>query len=271
MARNFSFFVRWRGGAGQIRGIQMADRLGGRVNPDSGYDNDICVYVMIHPWGKEPENSWIDPVDLRYSRLARARRNTSKGVIAISLPQLDVFHSYFKGRELVFIPEHHCNFDRELRPPDRPVEVVGAIGGLNTIQWPHAEVEKALADMGLRFVFCGHFSKRQYVVDFYKSIDIQIVFRTSHMRGGEVRFRNPLKLGNAGSYGIPTVAYPEPSYISEWKDECLWGNTIQEVMEQVKRLKEDRELYKARAAIAWEKSQAYHIDEIAKKYRELER
>ncbi|KKL03735.1 hypothetical protein LCGC14_2623170, partial [marine sediment metagenome] len=49
---------------------------------------------------------------------------------------------------------------------------------------------------------------REDVCEFYKTIDIQIAFRTP---GKEVRppiFRNPLKVFNAGSFKIPTVAYP---------------------------------------------------------------
>ncbi|MFK5282474.1 hypothetical protein ACI3PL_23225, partial [Lacticaseibacillus paracasei] len=67
-----------------------------------------------------------------------------------------------------------------------------------------------LADMGLEWRFCNHYSKRRYVVDFYKEIDIQISFRPHHPRG-IILHMNPLKLSNAGSFGIPTVGFPEPA------------------------------------------------------------
>ena len=39
-----SFFY-GTGGAGDIRGKQTADYLGGKKNPKEGFENDICIYV----------------------------------------------------------------------------------------------------------------------------------------------------------------------------------------------------------------------------------
>jgi len=80
---------------------------------------------------------------------------------------------------------------------------------------------------------------------------------------------NPLKLSNAGSYGIPTVAYPEPAYIAEWNDECLWASTISELVAQVKRLKETPSLYADISGRAVAKAEGYHIENIAQLYEQL--
>ena len=31
-----------------IRGNQMAEYLGGKLNPTEGYENDVCIYVKPH-------------------------------------------------------------------------------------------------------------------------------------------------------------------------------------------------------------------------------
>jgi hypothetical protein len=118
--------------------------------------------------------------------------------------------------------------------------------------------------------FEEQFHRRVKVVEYYKNLDIQISFRPTHERDQAfLRHMNCLKLSNAGSFGIPTISYPEPAYVAEWKNECLWADTMGEVIRKVKRLRDEPNLYAEMAARALAKAEEYHIDRIAPLYRAL--
>lgn len=267
--KQFSFFRDLRGGPGEIRGRQMADYFHGKINPESGYENDVCVYILgSHSREKpEPKYAYYDVIDCGFGRLSRIRAMTKGDIIAVSEVQYKELVKYYRGRKIYMIPQHHCNFNNELRP-EKPVKVVGCIGGRSAVQWPHEEVGKMLEDVGLEWIFEEHYSKRRYAIEFYRKIDIQISYRPEHPRG-IILHMNPLKLSNAGSFGIPTVAFPEPAYTESWKNECLWGDTIQDLVKQAKRLADDQELYNEYSHRVLERAKPYHIDNIAKLYMEL--
>jgi len=82
--------------------------------------------------------------------------------------------------------------------------------------------------------------------------------------------KNPLKLSNAGSFGIPTVAFPEENFVAEF-DKCfLPANTVDEVVDSVYQLKTDQSLYNAMVSMARERAECYHISKVAEYYRKLE-
>jgi hypothetical protein len=269
---NFSFFCIVPGGPGEIRGKQMADVLGGRFNPESGSEDDCCVYILgsSPKDGLEPRCAYHDVIDCGWARLARVKRKWRNGhIIAVSKVQFEALQEYFPERKLFFIPQHHCNFKRETRP-DRPVLRVGCIGGDSAVQWPHHAIARHLAEVGMEWHFEHQYHRRWKVVEFYKTLDIQMSFRPTHERDQAfIRHMNCLKLSNAGSFGIPTVSYPEPAYVGEWKDECLWGSSMRDVLSEVKRLRDDPGLYAEMSARARAKSEEYHIDRIADLYRAL--
>lgn len=120
-------------------------------------------------------------------------------------------------------------------------------------------------------MFINHLRNRERVIEFYRNLDIQIVYRPSHNRGAYMMSQyNPIKLSNAGSFGIPTVAFPEPSYIAEWnKNECLYSDGMQGIIRLVRRLKDEPAFYEEIAEKAKLKAEEYHIDNVAKLYREL--
>jgi glycosyltransferase involved in cell wall biosynthesis len=242
--------------------------LRGRFNPEPPYEKDICIYILgSTPDSRfSPEYVYHDVVDCGLRRMRRIKR--MKGdIIAVSKTQYPILQEFYRGRKVFLIPQHHCNFKREKRP-ERPVLRVGTIGGDSAIQWPHYSMTRMLKREGLEFVFGYQYHKRQMVVDFYKNLDIQIVFRPTHSRDLMMHL-SPLKLANAGSFGIPTVAWPEPGYVAEWKDECLWGTNIYEIIDQVKRLRDDPKLYQEMANRAVVKAEEYHIDNIMRLYKDL--
>ena len=270
MKKNFSFFY-GRGGAGIIRGIQMAEYLGAKKNPAEGFENDICVYVKVKPPDNHPKRSYLDIVDAT-DKVGYLMNNHKIGIIVES----EIARKYLEERtgrkDVVLIQEHHCNYERALRP-DRPVAVVGIIGSRDSFQLPLAEFESELKKMGLNLLYYTNFwehfkAGRLAVVDFYKKIDIQVVYRKDWFAKRK-SFSNPLKLENAGSFCIPTVSYPEISYKNEWNDHFIEATSMWEMLKHVRRLKEDPPFYKEWQERSLELTEKYHIKNIVKLYRAL--
>lgn len=263
--RGFSFFMRMTRGSGEIRGVQMAKKLDGRVNPESDYEDDTCIFILgTLPNGIEPTHSYYDPIDCGLARIARIRRYGHGPIIAVSKVQREELAKAFPKREVYMIPQQHCNFNRERREK-RPVRVAGCIGGDSAIQWPHYAINRLFKESGLEWKFGYRYGSRQATIDFYKTIDIQISYRPLHPRG-LINHMNVLKLSNAGSFGIPTVSYPEPAYAMEWKDECLFNDSIYGIVKEAKRLADNPSLYEEYSEKALNKSEEYHIDNISKLY-----
>lgn len=267
----FSFFRRMRGACGVTRGKQVAEALGGRVDPKSGYENDVCIYLlgMHRTDGPEVAHAYYDVMDCGYARLSRLKGRTHGPIIAVSMAQYVELRDFFPKRDMYFIPHHHCNFERQLRLADRPVKRVGCCGGDSAVQWPHDRVKAWLESYGLEWRFTNEYLHRERVVDFYKELDIQIVFRPTHSRGIPAH-TNPLKLSNAGSFGIPTVAFPEVAFTPEWSGESVvYADNMGEMMRQVKRLADDPGWYAEVSHGAMVKAESYHIDNVMPFYRAL--
>lgn len=275
--KNFSFFYA-RGGSGYIRGHQMARYLGGKENPREGFENDLCIYAKIIPPDPHPKHTYSD-VDDSPKAAEYLKTHPEVGVIAISQTAKDYLNKFLKRNDVVFIPHQHCNFERRLRP-DRPVKTVGIIGSkITAFQYPVEPFKKELAKMGLELKFEQDYwntykstperEMRLNVADFYYSIDIQVGFRPRVIFRGMGPFQNPNKLGNSSSFGIPMVAYPEPSYEREWRGCYVPAKSIQEMLAQIKRLKNDSAFYKKIAQKALKRAEDYHIDSVSKFYLNL--
>ena len=52
-----------RDGSGKIRGQQVAEYLGAKLNPESGYEDDVCIYVKMQPPEDFPRHSYLDVID----------------------------------------------------------------------------------------------------------------------------------------------------------------------------------------------------------------
>ena len=270
---NISIF-NTRGGCGIVRGNQVAEFLGARLNPKSGYENDLCIYVKVKPQ-TYPKHSYYDFVDGAYN-IDWLKAHPDIGVIAISPSSQKYLSKVLNRNDIVCIPHHHCNYERHLRP-ERPVKVVGIIGSKNSFQYPIEKIRDDLKDMGLTLLYEEDFwntyaksmNPRQAVKAFYEQIDIQIVWRPKPWSPRFDVYRNPLKLENASSFGIPTVAYPEPSYVREWDREFAHAESIPQLISLIRMLKEYPEVYKNMSKRALGKAELYHIDTIKKLYLAL--
>ncbi len=249
----------------------MADFLKAKKNPAKGFKRDICIYVKVRPPDDHPKHSYLDFVDAT-DKVEYVGSHPEVGVIV----QTEIAKKYLEERtgrkDIIVIPEHHCNYERTLRP-DRPVTTVGIIGGKDTFQLPLPEFEAGLKKMGLNLLYYEGFWKhfktgRLAVVDFNNKIDIQVVYRKEWYIKSRY-FANPLKLENAGSFGIPTVSYPEKDYKAEWNDHFIEATSLWEMLKHVRRLKEDPVYYKEWQARSLEPAEKYHIERISKLYKKL--
>ena len=261
---NLSFFTNYGIGSGKIRGDQIANYMGAKLNPTWGYENDICIYVKKQPPDNFPKTSYFDIVDGK-EHLGWLQNHPEIGVIGMTKPSQFFLSNILSRDNIHIIPQHHCNFEGTQREP-REVKVVGYIGGERQLQYNYKKLEFDLSKVGLDFKFKTIFNTRKEVVDFLNSIDINIAFRL-RIRGRQLR--GALKLANAGSFGIPSVAYPEIGYEAEFKDCYLKATTEKDLISGCKRLMEDTELYDDIAKRALVRSGEYHISKIAPLYEKL--
>lgn len=268
LPKTLSFFRR-PGGTGEIRGSQVAERLKVKLNPGIGFENDICVYVKMQPPEDYPNGSYLDIGDAN-ERLDWVVAHPDIGLIANSLLSFDYLKKRFPEYKIVLIPEHHCNFER-LQRTRKEIKTVGVIGNLKSFQMDDQEISEKFNSIGLKFKRETVYKHREDIVNFYKTIDIQVVWRPSfgNSRWASTHLRNPLKIVNAGSFGIPTVAYPELDYEKEMSGYYIPVLTIDEMIKEVKKLKDNISNYKQLGEKVREKSEEYHIDNIIKLYKKL--
>ena len=270
---NLSFFY-GRGGSGACLGRQVAQHLGAKMNPKSGYEDDICIFVK--KVRKEclpiPEHSYIQIGDGPRA-YEWVKSHPEIGIICDGVTLHKFLTKNLKRDDIVLIPHHHCNFERFVRIR-KEVTTVGIIGSKIAFQHPIDDIRKRLKDIGLDLIYeedyWGYYKEsREKVVEFFKNIDIQIAWRPKAWSPKYEPFRRPLKLANAGSFGIPTVAYPEQDYTQEWCGNFIPANDIDDLIHWVKELKDDKEFYRAYSERALKKAEQYHIENTAKLYREL--
>jgi len=261
--RNFSFFRR-SGHSGKVRAIQIAQYLGGRVGPTEGYEDDICIFVKIRPPRVYPKHSYCDVMDEPWV-LPWVKRHPDIKLIAISKTAHEYLTRELPHLECTFIPENHCNYDREVRTR-KEIKTVGCIGGPNSFQFSKEEITKRFADLGLEYIHFKDYENRKDVIEFYRKIDIQVVWR-QWLNFPELN--NPLKLANACSFGIPTVAYPEVSYVAEFDGYFIPVETIDDLVMQVKKLVDEPEYYDIMSKKGLEIAENYHIEKMAQYYLDL--
>ena len=187
------------------------------------------------------------------------------GIIASSKS----IYEYIKEKlpnKVVLIPQHHCNFDREVVDKVQ-LDTVGIIGNQASFQYPIEEFKRRINNMGLELktLIKKRFNNRQEVVDFYEQIDLQVIWRPE----SDGVLRNPLKLVNAMSYGIPTIAYPETNFVAELQEYFLPAKTIEGLINGVKWFRDNLRFYQSWRKNVVEKAEDYHIDNISKLYLKL--
>lgn len=246
-----------------IRAYQVAERMGAKLNPESGYEDDIVIYVKPPNSQCAPtagRTTYIDVVD-DHNALGWIKDRPDVRAIVISLHQYGLYKDAI-GDRVEYIPQHHCNFERELRDATRPVLTVGTIGVPGGCYFPEDKKEE-LKRNGIDLITESHFMNRQDVLDFYKKIDIQYIGK----RKGRAA-KNPMRIMNAASFGIPSVAFTDPHY-AEMDGAYMGVDSWEEMTDAIMILRNSPDLYKKYSERALGKIEEYHIDNIIKLYNKL--
>jgi len=258
----------------RIRGYQIAKRLGAKCDPDKLIVDEMTIFVKTFDEQliAQLKNVYLDINDSDVALpLVSVLPHTK--VIAISKLAKDYISSRVRNK-VVIIPEQHCNFENIRRDLARPKKVVGYVGSKFCFDLDTDELTKMLHEKGLEFqvLFCDDiYVTRKEVCDFYKTIDIQVCFRLPRLVANmPPELKNDLKIKNAASFGIPTVAYPELSYRKLAAGVFIPAMSLQEVVEKCHQLKVGADMYAYYVKMGYEYSEQSHIDRIAHLYEELE-
>lgn len=247
-----------------IRIDQIAEAIGARVNPISGYEDDVCIYIK--PMVKKGYDfkfegkPYIDIID-GHNLGQLAQKHPEVTVIVCSQADYNVMSKAIPNK-IVLIPQHHINFDR-LKRTRTEIKTVGTIGTRDAFPYLPKELRGELSKRGIELVEFSRFFKRQDIIDFYLKIDLQIVWRPY-----KKILSNPLKIINAASFGIPTIALEEKVF--KEVDGCyIPVNTFPEFLECLDALISSPEMYKSYSLEGIENTERYHISNIIKLYKEL--
>lgn len=252
-------------GSSLIRGEQIAEFLGGKYNPTKGFEDDICIYLKPKSLDLVKDGAYVDFSDAEPYLIKLLQERPRVKVITSNLTSFEFLKSYLKN-EVFLIPEHHCNFER-LKRTRRKVTTGGIITNPSAISYKaYDEVAKKLKDLGLAFIICYDWKNRQDVVDFYQKIDFQIISMFGVYNDFDP-FRHPTKIINAASYGIPTIATWKAGY-KEFKDYYIPVFNLNELLKETEKLKEF-DYYDQLSKRIIEPTEAYHISQVAQKYRDL--
>lgn len=244
-------------GSSMIRGEQMAHYLQAQYNPKKKVG--VCIYVKPESMDGIEDGDYIDVVDGAHLVDWLKERPKIKA-IACSQSSYQYLKDNLKN-EVVYLPQHHCNYQRIPRKR-KGVKVVGLIGHQSGFPLSIEEVTQQLRSIGVDFITKFDYRHRQEVVDFYQKIDLQIIWPT-----GDRLYKNPLKIINAASFGIPTVAPRKLAY-QEMEGFYIPVKTVDELVKEIEKFKNlkyyDQWSKKIRA-----EAEKYHISQIAKLYRKL--
>lgn len=242
-----------------------------RLNPTSGYENDVCIYVKpnVKPDAdfKFEGHPYLDILD-GFNLIHLLRKHEDVPVIVFSELDVQTLAQYVKNK-IFLIPHHHINFERAKRERES-VTKVGVIGSESAFTHIPAEIKKGLADRKIELVEHSIFYPRMSVVHFYKNIDVQIVWRpyNDYSTKPYRLLANPFKIVNTSAFGVPTIALDEPPF-AEMEGCYIPVKTPEEFLTQLDALRTSKTLYNDMAEVCLQKAERYHIENIAKLYNAL--
>lgn len=251
-----------------IRGIQIAEYIRGKVNPTDGYQEDVCIYVKPHVKSFEDFNfeghPYLDIID-GWSLLTLAQKHQEVTIITCSYHDFEYVSSQVTNRVLL-IPQQHCNFER-IHRIRKEVKIAGVIGTKEAFRFIPNSFYEEFNKRGMELVAYSDFRSRQDIINFYKGIDLQVVWRP-YMKRANIPLSNPLKIVNAASFGIPTLALDEPAFHEMNGCYVPIYNTKQFFM-RLDRIRTNTAMYEEYSKKCLEMSEKYHISTIAKLYQAL--
>ncbi len=228
---------------------------------------DVNIYVKPHVRpGDDFEftgsKNYIDIID-GWGLIPLLERHPEVGVIACSKQDEQKLKKALPNNKVVFIPQHSCNYNGERRSR-KGISSVGIIGTEDAFAHIPEGLESELRKRHIGLVKFSKFFSRQDIIDFYKSIDVQLVWRPYRMR-----LSNPLKIVNAASFGIPSIVYDE-SVFEEVKGCYIGVRDLTNFLVALDTMGETGNLlYDKMRHDCLKKAEDYHISKVAELYRQL--
>lgn len=266
-ARNYGHLQRI---SSMIRGEQIAERIGAKLNPAEGYQNDVCIYVKpsYRPgWGDFlfEGKAYLDIVD-QAGFIPLLKKHPEVGVLSLSEWNYTLLKKMLPANKIINIPQQHCNFERFKRKRSK-VTIVGMLAHHNAFRYLPPALRDEITKRGMKFVEVPLFYTRQDIINFFMNIDIQIVWRPFNDYTQEV-LTNPLKIVNASSFGIPTIALNEPAF-AEVAGCYAPVQTFPEFLTELDNLRGSPNLYTEYTERCLKIAEDYHIEKIAELYKDL--
>lgn len=251
-------------GSSLIRGEQIAQFLGAKYNPTEGFENDVRIFIKPKRLDYVDDNSYVDIVDADY--LVEPLKNRPNIKVIASLSSGFQFLKERLNNDIFLIPQHHCNFERVKRVRKK-VTTGGYISTPSSLAYSvNGKIKKQLKEIGFEYKTYYHYTNRRDVVNFYKQIDFQIIGFFGYFTN-DFPFTHPLKIINAASFGIPTIACWKLGY-EEFSGNYIPVDTMESLMIEVEKLK-DKKYYDSWANKIVKAAEKYHIEKIAEKYKKL--
>jgi hypothetical protein len=186
----------------------------------------------------------------------------------MSLAHYDYLKSKLEN-EVIYIPHHHCNFDREKRMKNSCYVVGGLIGPPSTITSRVCEeIKSRLKEVGIEFLTCFDYKERKDTIDFYKKIDFQVIWYHAGYNPKDP-YRHPTKLMSAASMGIPTITQPMDGY-REIEGFYIPITDMDSLVKEAVKFKEHA-YWQEWSDKVITKAEEFHISNIAKLYEKINR
>ncbi len=249
-----------------IRGDQIADFLGARLNPSHSVTNSGDINIYVKPMVRKgddfhfEEKSYLDIID-GHNLGQLAQKHPEVGVITCSQADFQIMSKELTNK-VYLIPQHHCNFEHQRRKSTE-IKRIGVIGTAGAFPYLPEGLKEELSNRNIELVEFSRFFKRQDIIDFYMSIDLQIVWRPY-----QKVLSNPLKIVNASSFGIPTLALDEPAF--KEVDGCYGPvKNLAGLLTVLDKLISNMKMYEIVSDFCFMEAERYHIENVARLYKEL--
>lgn len=247
----------------RVRGDEIAQYIGAKLNPTEGFENDVCIYVKPKYINQIKDGDYLDYLDGKNMWLLLKDHPKIK-VIAASQSSYEYLKENLTN-EVFLIPSHHINFERAKRER-KEVTTGGYIGNPSPSAFKmYAEIKVRLKEIGFGFKTCFNFKTRQDAIDLYKNIDLFII--GDWVGKDDNHTKMPTKIINAAAFGVPTIAYPLKGY-QEIEGNYVHARSIDEMLTEVEKFKEEN-YYNEWANKVVKMAEQYHISRIADLYKKL--
>lgn len=269
-------------GSSQCRGYDIAEKLNMPIDIPVNEIKKNDTVIMIKKFEKnvllKTDRVYCDVVDGAPGLYPSLSAYPKIKIITLSSQGKWYLKSLLPKNKIIWIPHSHCNNEKTVRP-DREVKRIiynGTAQGFPISAWN--KFQKKAKKEGFEVVRMHTVSNRENkktlrekCCEEYYNSDIQVAFRHQNNSALPLIMKCATKLNNAGSFLIPSVAYPEPAFEYNYNEKGYYipVKSIEEMVNMCIKLRDDYVFYSYYAYNAWYGSRKYHINRILKYYENL--